>query len=117
MFVSGQKHTFHSPAHHLNLEVEQQSNLPMTQLHVTQQLCPMDWKELFDGLEFHNDTVVNKKIKLVPGPQLHTLVLNRKLLLLLEGDSPQGEFTGHAGLGPTPTAQAPEFGEPQWLRR
>ena len=75
------------------MEIDQQAEGNIQQLHVAQQLCLVDWQDGFDCLEFDEKTSVDEQIE----PQLlcehEVFVIDDDFLLVDRGNAPELELT------------------------
>ena len=61
-----------------NIEVDEQSNRLSTQLEIGEQLDFVDFQHLLDYFQFHDYTILHKKIYLVAALDLDSVVKHRE---------------------------------------
>ena len=83
---------YYSLAQDRDIEIDQQAHCFASKPHVCQQLSFVNWKNLFDSLQFHEDFILNQQIELISAIQGNTFVNQGQMHLPLKTKPPQVQF-------------------------
>jgi hypothetical protein len=82
----------------LHIKIDHKPDRPAANSKITEQLCFVDGKKRFDGLEFDQNAASNQYVGPIPTIQLDAFLFNWDRLLALKWNATKAQFSAKAQL-------------------